>query len=48
MTEYCFWLFCFEPISASPASKIFGFSEFLAAVALLAVIYTITDVRYKF
>lgn len=48
MTESCYWLFCFEPISKSPATKIFGFSEFLAAIALLAVIYTISDIRYKF
>ena len=48
MTESCYWLFCFEPVSTSPATKIFGFSEFLAAVALLTVIYIIADVRYKF
>lgn len=48
MTESCYWLFCFEPVSKGPAIKIFGFSEFLAAVALLAVVYTIADVRYKF
>jgi hypothetical protein len=48
MNEICYWNFCFIPISTSPATKIFGFSEFLAAIALLAVVYTITDVRYKF
>jgi len=48
MNEICYWNFCFIPISTSPAIKIFGFSEFLAAIALLAVVYTITDVRYKF
>jgi len=47
-TESCYWLFCFVPLSTSPTNKIFGFSEFLAAVALLVVIYTIADVRYKF
>ncbi len=41
-------MFCFEPVSTSSATKIFGFSEFLAAVALLTVIYMIADVRYKF
>ena len=46
--EICYWLFCFVPIAATPSTKIFGFSEFLAAVALLAVVYTITDARYKF
>ncbi|WP_411880029.1 hypothetical protein [Polaromonas sp. YR568] len=29
-------------------TKIFGFAEFLAALALLAVLYTVTDIRYKF
>lgn len=46
-TETCYWL-CFVPVGTNPATKIFGFSEFLAAVALLVVVYTITDVRYKF
>ncbi|QDQ28228.1 hypothetical protein FNU76_18785 [Chitinimonas arctica] len=48
MKEVCYWAFCFAPPSGSPPNKIFGFSEFLAAVALLAIVYTITDVRYKF
>lgn len=47
-TESCYWLFCFGPISTNLTTNIFGFSEFLAAVALLAVVYTIADVRYKF
>ncbi|HLD08870.1 MAG TPA: hypothetical protein VJB68_02340, partial [Methylophilaceae bacterium] len=47
-TEVCYWLFCFVPVGTSTTVKIFGFSEFLTALALLAVIYTITDVRYKF
>lgn len=47
-TEACYWLFCFVPVGTGSAAKIFGFSEFLAAVALLAVVYTIADVRYKF
>jgi hypothetical protein len=46
--EICYWLFCFVPVSANHATKIFGFSEFLTAVALFAVIYTVTDVRFKF
>lgn len=44
----CYWLFCFVPVTEGASTKIFGFSEFLTAVALLAVVYTITDVRYKF
>jgi hypothetical protein len=46
--ESCWGLICFVPIDADGFKKIFGFSEFLAALALLAVLYTITDVRYKF
>lgn len=48
MTEACYWLLCFAPVGTGPATKIFGFSEFLTAVALLALVYTIADVRYKF
>lgn len=48
MNEVCYWYFCFTPISTNHSIKIFGFSEFLAAIALLAVVYTITDFRYKF
>lgn len=48
MNESCYWLFCFERVITSPATKIFGFSEFLTAVALLTVVFMITDVRYKF
>jgi len=47
-TEVCYGLFCFVPVGTNHGAKIFGFSEFLAAVALLAVVYTIADVRYKF
>lgn len=46
--ETCYWIFCFVPVGTNHGAKIFGFSEFLAAVALLAVVYTIADVRYKF
>ncbi|MBA6383658.1 hypothetical protein H4J45_09755 [Colwellia sp. BRX10-6] len=34
--------------AGSSTSTIFGFSEFLSALALLVIVYTITDVRYKF
>lgn len=47
-TEVCYWVFCFSPIQSSLGSSIFDFSGFLAAVALLTVVYTIADVRYKF
>ncbi|MDP8566787.1 hypothetical protein [Methylophilus aquaticus] len=45
----CYWYFCFTPISIPNISeRIFGFSEYLTAVALLAVLFTITDFRFKF
>lgn len=34
--------------SGSSTETIFGFSEFLAGFALLVIVYTITDFRYKF
>lgn len=39
---------CFVPPSNAPGSSIFGFSEFVAGLALLAVICTVTDIRYRF
>lgn len=46
-TESCWGLICFVSIEVMKM-KIFGFAEFLAALALLAVLYTVTDIRYKF
>jgi len=50
MTDACYWHFCFSPIGVTVGDgvRIFGFSEFLSVVALLTVVYTIADVRYKF
>lgn len=40
---------CFvPPVPLSSGVKIFGFSEFLASLALLVVVFTVTDTRYKF
>ncbi|MCK5518059.1 MAG: hypothetical protein KAI61_01470 [Alphaproteobacteria bacterium] len=39
---------CFKNPSEFSTYTIFGFSEFIGALALLVVVYTITDVRYKF
>jgi len=47
-TEICYWFFCFVPQRTMGEIKIFGFAEFLTAVALLAILYTVVDVRYKF
>ena len=47
--EKCLMDFCIElaPIDAS-APKFFGFSEFLTSLALMALAWTTTDVRYRF
>ncbi|WP_175663039.1 hypothetical protein [Burkholderia ambifaria] len=47
MPSQCYWSFCFFHLSKD-APKFFGFSEYLAAVALMALAWTIADVRYKF
>ena len=39
---------CFVTPSNNSASSIFGFSDFITALALLLVVYTITDVRFRF
>jgi hypothetical protein len=45
--ELCYGFFCFIPLDAS-SPKFFGFSEFLAALALMVLAWTIADVRYRF
>ena len=40
--------FCFVRPSAGPETSIFGFAEFVTALALLVVVYTVSDVRYRF
>ncbi len=42
------WLVCFTDVSPLTAPKIFGFAEFIGSLALLVIVYTISDVRYKF
>lgn len=46
--EVCHWGLCFVPLHTTHADKVFEFSDFLTAVALLAIVYTISDARYKF
>lgn len=46
--EACLWVFCFSKSGGDVGSKIFGFSEFITALALLVVLYTITDIRFRF
>ncbi len=46
-TERCIAGICF--IALDPAGpKFFGFSEFLAALALMILVWTTTDIRYRF
>ena len=44
-TEYWFGI-CFVPVEAT--ESVFGFGEFISALALLVIVYTVTDVRYRF
>lgn len=46
---YELWQLCFiEPSSLSSSLSVFGFAEFVAALALLVIVYTFSDTRYKF
>lgn len=46
--ETTFLEICFVTPSSSPTTPIFGFSEFISALALLVIVYTVTDIRYRF
>ncbi|MBR8188701.1 hypothetical protein [Burkholderia vietnamiensis] len=47
MPSLCYWSVCFTHLQKEDP-KFFGFSEYLAAVALMALAWTIADARYKF
>ncbi|WP_196094325.1 hypothetical protein, partial [Acinetobacter baumannii] len=47
MIEKCFYKICFSPLSVNDP-KFFGFSEFLAGLALMILAWTIADIRYRF
>ncbi|WP_250478415.1 MULTISPECIES: hypothetical protein [unclassified Caballeronia] len=47
VVEKCLWDVCFIPLN-STEQKFFGFSEFLAGLALMVLAWTIGDVRYRF
>ena len=47
MHSQCYWWICFVHLPKD-SPKFFGFAEYLAAVALMALAWTIADVRYKF
>jgi len=40
------WGICFVPTQG--AATLFGFKDFIAALALLIIIYTVSDIRYRF
>lgn len=46
-SDYCLELGCLVPLDAS-TPKIFGFSEFLTGLALMVIVWTLSDVRYHF
>jgi hypothetical protein len=45
--EQCFMGVCFIPLDGN-GQKFFGFSEFLAGLALIVLAWTIADIRYRF
>lgn len=47
MPSLCYWSVCFVHLQKDDP-KFFGFAEYLAAVALMALAWTIADERYKF
>lgn len=47
VAEQCFGFGCFIPLDTN-GPKFFGFSEFLAGLALMVLAWTIADIRYRF
>lgn len=45
--DQCIWDICFIPLDIN-GQKFFGFSEFLAGLALMVLAWTIADARYRF
>jgi hypothetical protein len=45
--DYIYFEICFVTPEAN-GSTIFRFAEFISALALLVIVYTLTDIRYKF
>lgn len=48
LTEKCYFEFCFVAPSNVLEKSIFSFPEFISALALLVIIYKVTDIRYRF
>lgn len=42
------WIFCFVTPQSNLDSSFFGFSNFISALALLIIVYTVIDIRYRF
>jgi len=47
MEEFCAWSICFIPLSDG-GERFFGFSEYLASLALMVLAWTTADTRYRF
>ena len=43
---HLFFGICFVPIQGT--ASLFGFKDFIAALALLIIVYTVSDIRYRF
>lgn len=46
-SQYCYSFLCFTPLNETNP-ELFGFSEFLAGLALMVLAWTIADIRYRF
>ena len=47
MDTSCYWFVCLVPLDGN-TPRLFGFPEFLSGLALMGLVWTITDVRYHF
>ena len=43
---YLFFGICFVPVQGT--ASLFSFKDFIAALALLIIVYTVSDIRYRF
>lgn len=45
--EICYWIICFVP-QGKEIPRLFGFAEFISSLALMVIVFTLTDARYRF
>ena len=45
--EICYWIICLVP-QGKEIPRLFGFAEFIASLALMVIVFTLTDARYRF